>query len=252
MSLSSNSVIHYTNKLENLKGIFKSEGFRLKYCLEKLNINFGKEISSAIPMVSFCDIPLSEVKNHTDSYGSYGIGLYKNWAKQNGLNPILYLENNSYISETISNLISRLLKLRETTEGLDNILMKETLKLLFYCKNYEGYLKHGIIDDDNYRFYNEREWRFIPNEETLVEKGIIPLIWGERFLKEKEKYNDEVKDLYLSFNVKDISYIIVDDENDIPEILTTLNEVYEDKCTSKDLKILGTKIITKNQIYHDF
>lgn len=252
MSLSSNSVIHYTNKLENLKGILNTEGFRLKYCLESLNINFERELTSAVPMVSFCDIPLSEVKNHIDSYGAYGIGLYKNWAKQNRLNPVLYLDNNSNISESISTLISRLLELRKTEEGVDRIFLKEILKLLFYCKNYEGYLKHGKIDTEYYRFYNEREWRYVPTESILLEKGAIPLIWGDTFLKDKETHNENVKDILLSFGPKDISYIIVDEEEDIPEILTTLNQVYEDKCTTKELKILGTRIITKNQIYNDF
>ncbi|WP_412464429.1 abortive infection system antitoxin AbiGi family protein [Flavobacterium mekongense] len=251
MSISSNSVIHYTNKLENLKGILMNEGFRLKYCLETLNINYKVELSTAVPMVSFCDIPLSEVKNHIDSYGSYAIGLYKNWAKQNGLNPVLYLEKNSYISTSIARLIDRLLELKSDPKT-DKILKVEILKLLLYCKNYEGYLKHGKIDDENYRFYNEREWRYVPKDEILIEKKAKPLIWGDTFLKEKDKNNETLKDIYCSFSPQDISYIIVDDENDIPEILTTLNEVYEDKCTTKELKVLSTRIITKNQIYNDF
>ena len=62
MAISTNSVIHYTGKIDSLKGILKCQGFRLKYCSEVLDILLNKSISSAVPIVSFCDIPLSEVR----------------------------------------------------------------------------------------------------------------------------------------------------------------------------------------------
>ena len=68
----------------------------------------------------------------------------------------------------------------------------------------------------------------------------------------KSNYNKQLENCYLKFSHKDISYIIVDNENEIPEILNLLHDIYEDICTTKDLKILTTKILTKNQIYNDF
>lgn len=251
MAISSSSVIHYTNKLENLKGILKSKGFRLKYCLETLDVNLNKEIKFAVPMISFCDIPLSEVKNHIKSYGSYGIGLRKDWAKKNGLNPVLYLEKESHISKIIGSLIARIQELRQDVTR-DRIIQKGILRLFFFCKNYDGYLKYGEIDDEKYCFYNEREWRYVPSEEYLVSNGIEPLIIGNEFLNDKVRYNEKIKDTYCFFEPQDISYIIVDNENDIPDVLSMLNEIYEDKCSSKELKILGTRIITKSQIFNDF
>ena len=97
MSLSTNSVIHYTDSLSNIKGILKN-GFRIKYCLETF-ISKESYFSGAFAMVSFCDIPLSETKNHIKSYGGYGIGLSKEWATENGMNPVLYIDKDSIVGE---------------------------------------------------------------------------------------------------------------------------------------------------------
>tara|TARA_R110002096_G_scaffold404235_2_gene602027 strand:+ start:334 stop:522 length:189 start_codon:yes stop_codon:yes gene_type:complete len=61
MGLSSNSIIHFTKTSESLKGILQ-ENFRIKFCLEIVNLE--TQLNYAAPMVSFCDIPLSQVKEH--------------------------------------------------------------------------------------------------------------------------------------------------------------------------------------------
>jgi hypothetical protein len=249
MSISSNSVIHYTSKLENLKGILKESGFKLKYCSELVTLNNNYSLPMATPMVCFCDIPLSEVKNHIDSYGSYGIGLYKTWAKRSGLNPVLYLEKESEISKLVEAQVKRLIELQEKASS-DKILQQTILNIAQYCKNYEGPLKHGKIDNENYRFYDEREWRYIPNIEAIGDAPLI--IHGDKYNKNKDSFNEKIRDKYLKFEISDISYIIVNDDEDIPEILSIINSDYEEKCTARQLKVLGTKIITKNQIFNDF
>jgi len=78
MAISTNSILHYTKSIEALKGIL-SEGFKIKYCSEKLILTTGKGNGSfaAHPIISFCDIPLSNSARHFKSYGKYGIGLTK-------------------------------------------------------------------------------------------------------------------------------------------------------------------------------
>jgi hypothetical protein len=70
-----------------IAGFLKND-FRPHYCLEDFNVIFPGEpednLSLAIPMVSFCDIPLSQSQQHLDTYGGYGIGLTKEWAKEMG------------------------------------------------------------------------------------------------------------------------------------------------------------------------
>lgn len=80
MSLSSNSVIHFTNNKEALVGILQ-KNFKITYCNEQILLA-DSVVKIQVPMVSFCDIPLSKIKDHIDKYGNYGIGLTKNWAKK--------------------------------------------------------------------------------------------------------------------------------------------------------------------------
>ena len=95
MGLSSNSIIHFTSEKENLKSILKSN-FRPFYCREEIIID-NRPMTYAAPMVSFCDIPLSEIKSHINKYGAYGLGLTKEWAERNRLNPVLYFEKKIHI-----------------------------------------------------------------------------------------------------------------------------------------------------------
>lgn len=111
-------------------------------------------------------------------------------------------------------------------------------------------MNRGIIDQENYKFYDEREWRFIPSFEEL---GKIPgILQANEYIKEREKFNLMVGTVSLAFNVDNVSYIIVDNDDEVPELINMLNTTFEDKCTAKQLKVLTTKIITKNQIFNDF
>ena len=65
------TLFHFTKDLNTLKKILK-EGFRVTYCKEYFGDSF-----MGIPMVSFCDIPLSRTDQHTKDYGKYVIGLDK-------------------------------------------------------------------------------------------------------------------------------------------------------------------------------
>ena len=137
MAISTNSIIHYTNSLEKLKCIIK-EGFKVKYCLEDLFLKDDTEKTWAFPMVCYCDIPFTEIKNHLDSYGYYGIGLAKKWASSKGLNPVIYLEKHSDIGGTLFKHISSFLKEGKKIEELEVSAVWDYFKICSYLKNYEG------------------------------------------------------------------------------------------------------------------
>jgi hypothetical protein len=47
------------------------------------------------------------------------------------------------------------------------------LSIFQNIKEYEGTLKRGKAETPNYRFYNEREWRYIPNI-SKVDRASFP------------------------------------------------------------------------------
>src|SRR5579864_7830395 len=133
MSLISNSLIHLTQEKSSLIGIL-TENFKIKYCIEELLTQTGV-LSYAVPMVSFCDIPMSEIKQHISKYGSYGIGLTKNWGQRNNLNPVFYVDKNSSIGKAYYEIFFDLFK---TSKVSINKISENDAKLLDvfrYMKN---------------------------------------------------------------------------------------------------------------------
>ena len=138
MPLSSNSLFHYTRGgMKAIKGILE-EGFWVTYpSIPEYHIHtIGHGIPDGdqgipnqleefvmyprhnfahylhMPMVSFCDIPISLVDNHLADYGTpspdqkkmigYAIGMKKNWAISNQIDPILYLVPKSELAKSLS------------------------------------------------------------------------------------------------------------------------------------------------------
>lgn len=243
MAISANSIIHYTSTFEVLCKILE-EGFKIKYCREDLSLNKkGDGSSAAHPMASFCDIPLTDTARHFESYGYYGVGLSKEWAISKGINPVLYIERKSSLAKSISRII------KMVRSDIDNDLRTDIFRLKSFSKNYFGNItvNDKIIDC---KFYNEREWRFVPlKEEIGNHPSSVPT---SKYVKDKDKYNDSIKDYRLKFSPNDISYIIVKNTSEIPALINFLRINYDKKCTVYDLDILFTKICSTEQILSDY
>src|SRR5436189_3317155 len=101
--ISTKEIFHYTN-ITALIGII-SNGFYPKYNFEFTFLSdlFERKASYlAVPMVSFCDIPLKAVKKHSNKYGECAIGLRKEWAEKHGLSPVIYINPNSIIADSFA------------------------------------------------------------------------------------------------------------------------------------------------------
>lgn len=245
MAISTNSIIHYTNSYKALTSILK-EGFRIKYCLECLKLHDNAS-SAAHPMVSFCDIPLSDSTQHFAAYGRFGIGLSKAWAIAKGVNPVIYIDHNSLFAKCINELI---LERRKNDSNLTAKQKSEILRIKSYAKNYSGLLKRKSVNNPNYRFYDEREWRLVPGEDTISNTNFS--ISRSNYEKDKDKYNDKLKEFRIMFEPTDISYIIVKDTYQIPLMTNFLRSTYSNKCTADELDVLFSKICSTEQIINDY
>jgi hypothetical protein len=246
MALSSNTLTHFTKEKEALFGILQ-ENFKIFFCKETVLLG-GKRQNFFCPMVSFCDIPMSEIKAHIKKYGSYGIGLTKEWALSNGLNPVLYVAPNSTLSNSYRTAMKHFVLNSEKSESDAIHEQMALLDVLRYMKNYEGPLERKGESIKNYRFSDEREWRYTPpftgDEDMLVPKSI--------FEAEPEKYTKSYDSHRLTFGPNDIKYIIIKDDAEIGDVIALLRRAKGKNFTLDEIERLTTRILTTEQIMGDF
>lgn len=225
-------------------GILK-DNFKLKYCLEKFN-NDDSPMEYAIPMVSFCDIKLSEIKEHIEKYGYYGIGLSKSWAVEKGLNPVIYLNGSSNFSKGLIGTAQKIIKSSE----FDSVDQTNIANLIQYTKSYESELTRKGIKIENYRYADEREWRYVPD----AKEGIQPWLNKNQYntKKNRKEANDTLKEERLYFNPNDILYLIVKKETEIRETINHIRAVKSKNYDDVDIDRLTTRIISCERIFNDF
>lgn len=90
-SYRTSSLFHFTKDPEVLLKILET-GLVPNYCREDLSY-FDRTVNVGVPMISFCDIPLTRTSMFKARYGEYAIGLSKEWAMKKQINPILYVND---------------------------------------------------------------------------------------------------------------------------------------------------------------
>jgi hypothetical protein len=260
MAISAKSLFHFTSKPEYLISILEN-GFFPRYSLEDSKFKYSP--SCAIPMVCFCDLPLSDVSDHIGFYGNYGLGLKKEWAIDNGINPVLYLSNVSQLSKCLEIIGRNTVGVyanfqRALIDGLAsddqinafiNEYGKYAMEIEDYIKPIEGKMYKDGKEINKY-FYDEREWRYIPQIETDY----------QNYRLSKEDYHNSIKlaqanaqlskKCNLKFKIDDIKYIILSSENDVYSTIEAINEIYA-KESLKSKSTLCSRILTVNQIKED-
>ncbi|SFF03286.1 abortive infection system antitoxin AbiGi family protein [Spirosoma endophyticum] len=278
--LSANTLFHFTKK-EFLLNIIE-KGFFPRYNREfepTVDPDFFEDIKDIyIPMVSFCDIPLSSVENHLKIYHHYGIGLSTNWGQKKGLNPVTYIHSNasnintyrknindlvllysSLIAEefmmnkghkpSVRNLIDKIKKVNHISYEK----AKLTYALLSFLKPYKS---KGIYRNQGkgYKYYNEKEWRYVPPLTDIILSEFL-ILFQELNDTSKEEFNKRLESKSISFKASDVKYLIVDDKKEIDWLikgLQALNNKFPKKFTSYDVQYLTTTIVTCKQISEDF
>ncbi len=91
-NVSSDSLFHFIKKIDWLLEILDHKSFQARYVYESMP---EAEFKAAIAMKCFCDIPLGMIKKHMSAYGSFGLGIKKEFAKRKNITPVIYFHGNS-------------------------------------------------------------------------------------------------------------------------------------------------------------
>lgn len=238
--------------------------FTVSYAREKI-IGKTKVREIGVPMVSFCDLKLSEVSSHMSKYGHYGIGLTKEWANRKGLNPVLYISQHSPFTDGLIKGLDGIHAHRRKLEENDNYNELSTdymniFNTYRYVKNYEASLERkGHEKIEKYRFADEREWRYVPplddgssSHSINKNSSIAPFVPTSsiRTKKQKNDLNSSIRHITLHFEPEDIRYLIVERDEEISELITHLEHV-KGRFDRQVLDRLKSRILTAEQINLD-
>ena len=219
----STSYFHYTNDLKSLESILQG-GFQGFYCKEEFKYQ-NKLIYIYIPMVSFCDLPLSHIATMT--YGDYVIGMSSVWGNDSLLAPICYFPR--IASNPLTRFISSLAK-----RFADGKVKFYEATILAYSKPKNKYTTNGHTRDN----YKEKECRRAYTPGITIDNN---------------KHRAPCPNLKLFFTEADITFIIVNDEQSKLALMQSMQSwttVGGNVITNKEL--LYTKIITKQEIANNF
>lgn len=231
-NLSSESLFHFTSSIDVLYKILRN-GFQARYIYEKIP---GTKLAYYVKTTCFCDIPLGAIKNHINWYGQYGIGINRAWGKDHKISPVTYIHSNSP------------LLIKSSSEKYRKYLEKQLITPFLKQVRGKQYFTDSNTGESYYKwktFYDEREWRYFPDNYNLSVKKY-------KREAELEQYRTALNNSslpYLILDSKYIEYIIVNDNEDITPLISRIKKLIK---KHKEQDILITKILTTNQIHRDF
>jgi hypothetical protein len=243
-------LFHFTSG-SGLRGILK-EGFRPSYAREKI-VGQSGERNFAVPIVSFCDLRLSELPFHMRKYKRFGIGLTKLWAQKKALNPVAYANKDSEFTNALLrgldgylNHIQKIVDFEKLMKASESYM--DILNVLRYIKNYEGELTRRSRNARIYRFADEREWRYVLPRET---KNILSFIPNEHIETDDKKdfFNAQIASHLLNYSAADVKYIIVPSDKNILPMRQYIKGLTKYHADEKEHFL--SRILTAKQIQTD-
>lgn len=233
MGLSSNILWHQTN-YKNLRKILKDKRILCSYGMEDMSQFLGQKL--AFPMVSMCDLPFSEMSSYQGKYGDYAIGLSRDWGVQHKFNPVWYCDPQSMAADALRNGFTNL----TGGQSKDVLLL---INILSHVKLVEGELtRHNY---KSYRYYDEREVRFVPSPLYMMNLGYKPVL-NEADYDTYKANNAGASSLGfgVEFDWPDIKYLIVKEDKHIP--------VFRRLITKLGCPLELVHIFSSSQVKDDF
>lgn len=244
----------FTSQLDFLISSLKLKMLSPRYCTEDvsyLRITSVKQI--AIPMKCFCDINMHRLGEHLQWYGYYGIAFSKEWGMKKRIQPIQYINKDSYLCKDFSAAFNKALHIDMNNQTLAEKSLKNYLiHQLMYLKPYSGKIRNRNDNKERTKcFTDECEWRFVPDV-TKVGYDQIYInddISNAGNLFEFSNAMNGVEQISLVFDYKDIKYIIIKSNAEFETISKAISEMKMDSVTRN---LLLSKIIIWENSRGDF
>src|SRR5258706_8017733 len=144
-----------------------------------------------------------------------------------------YLENISHenktstikelLDDSVENIKSNVASTADYKELVDNLIetVNNNSNLFRYIKNYRGIHIRNNKTYPNYRFYDEREWRYVP---ALKDNRVKKWLNTDQFKEYRglNKSKPFIENINLPFTSNDIKYLIVKSNKDIPKLIEAI------------------------------
>ncbi|MEJ7444936.1 abortive phage resistance protein AbiGi (putative antitoxin) [Staphylococcus hominis] len=252
-----NVFIKCVKKYDWLKNIIVNGYFQYRYVTEEIDY-LGLETTDVnnkntpiknitFPMLCFCDIPLNQLEDHNKWYGNYAICMEKSWGFQKKLQPLHYVVNYSDYIKMYQDMFNNVISDPNTNDKTFEFIFSS----LFLLKHFRGpQWCEKTQQIENKIFMDEQEWRSI----KFFEKDVSTI---KNFYVNEESdyalrlYNQALIKLEqnrLDFKVKDIRYIIVNNEEDVINLIEDINNSNYD---SGDKNLLISKISVLDNLRED-
>ena len=128
------------------------------------------------------------------------------------------------------------------------LIPKFFIQLLKFMKLYEGDLIRGETITPNYRFYDEMEWRYVPNQEILDNGINIGIKDIDTFNEYKKLPIEERLFFGLDFTYDDIENIVVENTSEIDEFKKFLQELDDSPFSLEEREKLCLKIVSTESV----
>ena len=227
--------------MDKLRSILKN-GFFPRYSLEDVSMISRSSNRVAFPFVSFCDIPIGRLIQHTKSYGYCGIGMNKeNWGLGKHLHPVIYIKHDTSLSESFKTAFKGAIALNKSHDKSD--YLESMRKIAAYIK--------PLIQ----KYHQENEWRYVP-----INKDIQPYILEQNYKKDKERLNKIAQEkAFLKIHPNNIRYIFVETDFDAVDLVDFIEDNIGDILSdTKDpqlrenwKKMLFTKIVILDELFKE-
>ncbi len=152
-------------------------------------------------------------------------------------------QKSTLASEKLGFLLSQGEKTLELSEQLGHFLK--------YIKPYYGKGYSNGKEFKNIRFYDEREWRYVPPKNLLKKIEIKDSYKRSFYESESKRRLINIKlasHKKLDFKPNDIKFIIVKKDEEIPHLIDEIREIFRQTATYDEIMLLTSRLISLEQI----